>query len=227
MARMAARGATDDLRRTMANGVRQVCLMLIPSAVIMAVLSQPITRLVYQRGEFDAAATHLVATAMVWWSISLPFQGVSLIFSRTFFSLQKPWLTTGLSLGNLFVNAGVAAALYKPFGVAGIVIGTVAGTVVMCVSQGLVLRRDLHGIEGGRILGAAAKMLLASALLAGVCYGVWYGLDAEVGRSLPAQVLSVGAGITLGAGAYAAAAWALGIPETRQIRALLLGRRGR
>jgi putative peptidoglycan lipid II flippase len=227
MARLAARGAIADLRRTMANGVRQVCLLLIPSAVIMAVLAVPITRLVYQRGEFDDQATDLVSTAMVWWSISLPFQGVSLLFSRTFFSLQKPWLTTALSLANLIVNAGVAAALYKPFGVAGIVIGTVTGTVVMCVSQGAVLRRDLGGIEGTRLAGAGARMLVAAALLGAVSYLGWDVLDQALGRSLPAQVASVGVAITAGLTVYAAAAWAMGVEETRQIRALLPGRRGR
>src|SRR5215210_3764813 len=84
LSRLAARGAQDDLRRTMGNGVRQICLMLIPSAVIMAVLAVPITRLVYDRVAFDAPATDLVATAMLWWAISLPFQGVSLLLSRTF-----------------------------------------------------------------------------------------------------------------------------------------------
>ena len=97
----------------MANGVRQIFLLLIPSAVLMAVLAEPITRLVYQRGAFGAHATDLV-TAMVWWSISLPFQGVSLLFSRTFFSLQRPWATTALAGVNLVVNAGLAAALYGP-----------------------------------------------------------------------------------------------------------------
>ncbi len=63
----------------------------------MAVLAEPITRLVYQRGAFGAEATDLTSTAMVWWSISLPFQGVSLLFSRTFFSLQRPWATTALA----------------------------------------------------------------------------------------------------------------------------------
>ena len=55
LSRFAARGARDDLRRTMGNGVRQICLLLIPSAVAMAVLAEPITRLVYQRGAFGAA----------------------------------------------------------------------------------------------------------------------------------------------------------------------------
>ena len=114
LARFAARGAHDDLRRTMANGVRQICLLLIPSAVLMAVLAEPITRLVYQRGAFGAEATDLVAEAMVWWSISLPFQGVSLLFSRTFFSLQRPWATTALAGVNLAVNAVAGRRPLRP-----------------------------------------------------------------------------------------------------------------
>ena len=59
----------------MANGVRQVMmLLLIPSAVVLAILAD-ITRLVYERGVLSDEATDLVATALVWWSISLPFQG--------------------------------------------------------------------------------------------------------------------------------------------------------
>jgi len=226
LARFAARGATEDLRRTMANGVRQICLLLIPSAVLMAVLAEPITRLVYERGEFNAQATELVATALVWWSISLPFQGVSLLFSRTFFSLQRPWATTALAGANMAVNALVALALYKPFGIAGIVVGTVAGTLVMTVAQGWLLRERLGGIEGGPTLAACVRMLAAAALLAGVSYGAWYGLDEVLGRGLPAQAISVGLAILAGAAAYTGAVMVLGIPEARQIRELLPGGRG-
>jgi putative peptidoglycan lipid II flippase len=221
LAKLAARGARDDLRRTMGNGVRQICLLLIPSAAIMAVLAEPITRLVYERGVFDAEATDLVATAMFWWAFSLPFQGVSLLFSRTFFGIQRPWVTTMLAVANLAVNALVALALYAPFGIAGIVIGTVVGTVVMTVSQGWLLRGELGGIEGARTLLAAGQMLAAAAALGAVSYGAWYGLDAALGRSLAGQAIAVGGAIAAGFAVYAAAVWALGIPEGRQIRALL------
>jgi putative peptidoglycan lipid II flippase len=223
LARFAARGAHDDLRRTMANGMRQVCLLLIPSAVLMAVLAHPITRLVYQRGAFNGHATDLVSTAMVWWSLSLPFQGVSLLFSRTFFSLQQPWFTTAVSGANLAVNAVVAAALYKPLGIAGIVLGTVVGTMVMCIAQGAVLRRQLGGVEGKRTALAAARMLVAGAFLAAASYAVWHVLDSGLGNSLPAQVLSVGAAIWAGLLVYGVAVWTMRIPEARQLRALLPG----
>jgi putative peptidoglycan lipid II flippase len=224
LSRFAARGARDDLRRTMANGVRLICLLLIPSAVIMAVLAEPITRLVYERGEFDPAATDLVSEAMLWWALSLPFQGVSLLFSRTFFSLQRPWATTVLAGANLAVNALVALALYSPFGIAGIVIGTVVGTVGMTVAQGLLLRRDLGGIEGGRTLSAGLRVLLAGAALAAVSWGVFAGLDDVAGRSLAGQAVAVGGAIAAGLAAYAAGVWALGVPEARQIRDLVAGR---
>jgi putative peptidoglycan lipid II flippase len=224
LSKMAARGALGDVRRTMANGIRQITLLLVPSAVLMAVLAIPITRLLYQRGEFDPEATSLVSSALVWWSISLPFQGVSLLFSRTFFSLQQPWATTILAFVNLLVNTAVAFALYKPLGIEGIVLGTVAGTLVMTCAQGVLLRRELGGIEARRSFDSLVKILVASAALAAASYGAWYLFDDVLGRSLVAQVVAVGAGIAAGVGVYAAAVWVLRVEEARQIARLL--RRG-
>jgi putative peptidoglycan lipid II flippase len=226
LSKLAARGATADLRATMSNGVRQICLLLVPSAVLMAVLAEPIVRLIYQRGEFGPEATELVSTALVWWSISLPFQGVSLLFSRTFFGLQQPWATTALAVVNMVVNAAVAFALYEPLGIAGIVIGTVAGTLVMTVAQGWILRGELGGIEGAKLVGTLIRMLLAAGALAAVAYGAWYGLDGLLGRSLIAQVVTVGVGVAAGVVAYAAAVWALRVPEAHQVARLIRARRG-
>ena len=224
MSRLAAREARDDLRRTMGNGVRQICLLLIPSAVLMAVLAEPIIRLVYQRGAFGPEATDLTSTALVWWSISLPFQGVSLLFSRTFFSLQRPWATTALAGVNLVVNATLAAALYGPFEIAGIVLGTVVGTVVMCVAQGWLLRRQLGGIEGRKLLSGVIRMLAAAALLGALSYLTWKELDIALGDAFLAQAVSVLGGIAVGSIAYIAAVWALRVPEARQIPRLLVNR---
>ena len=227
LSRFAAREAFDDLRRTMANGMRQICLLLIPSAAIMAVLAEPITRLVYERGAFDPVATDLVAEALFWWAFSLPFQGVSLLLSRTFFSLQRPWATTALAGLNIAVNVLVALALYRPLGVAGIVIGTVVATVGMTVAQALMLRGDLRGVEGRQTLSAAGRMLAATALLSAVSYAAWLGLDAALGRSLGAQAAAVGLAMAAGLVAYGAAVWALRVGEARQIAALVADRLGR
>ena len=97
LARFAARQEWDNLRATMSNGMRQILLLLIPAAAAILVLSVPMTRLIYQRGEFDAAQTHLVAQALFWFAFSLPFNGLYLLLTRTFFSLQRPWVPTAVA----------------------------------------------------------------------------------------------------------------------------------
>ena len=162
LSRMASARNPKGMRRTLGNGIRQINLLLIPSAALLAVLAVPITRLVYQHGHFHDVDTHRVATALFWFAFSLPFAGVNLLLSRTFFALQRPWIPTKLAGINVVVDIIVSLALYKPLGVAGLVIGTVAANVVMA---GLQLRRLRIGFNG-RLEGAQTTMVTARILVA-------------------------------------------------------------
>jgi hypothetical protein len=104
------------------------------------------------------------------------------------------------------------------------VLGTVAGTIVMCVAQGWILRKELAGIEGALLLSTSLRMLAAGALLGAVAYFAWSGLDDLLGRSLAGQAVSVLGAIAAGSVVYAAAVWMLRVPEARQIRHLLVSR---
>jgi putative peptidoglycan lipid II flippase len=225
LARLAARREYDDLRATMANGMRQIVLLLIPAAAAILVLSVPMIQLVYQRGHFTPSDTDLVATALFWFAFSLPFNGLFLLLTRTFFSLQRPWVPTAISGINLAITAAAAAALYSPFGVAGIVAATVIATAASVLAQTIVLRRQLGRLELGRLAWTTLRVVAASAALAGVSYGVWYVLDRALGEGLVGQIISLGAGLGAGALVYAAAITTLRIPEAHQIWRLL--RRGR
>jgi putative peptidoglycan lipid II flippase len=217
MARLAARRDYDDLRATMANGMRQIALLLIPAAAAILVLSEPMVRLVYERGAFHADDTDVVATALFWFAFSLPFNGLFLLLTRTFFSLQRPWVPTAIAALNLVVTALVALALYAPFGVGGIVVGTVVATAASVLAQAIVLRRILGGLELGRFLDTAVRVTISAALLAGVSYLVWYGLDEALGRDLIAQIISLGVALAAGFAVYFAATLALRVPEAAQI----------
>ncbi len=221
LSRFAARRAYGDLRATMANGVRQICLLLIPAAVLSFTLAEPITRLIYEHGAFGPGSTELVSSALVWFSLSLPLNGANLLLTRTFFSFQRPWLPTAMAAINVAVNVAVSAALYAPLGIPGIVVGTLAGNVVMTAGQVYYLRRELRGFEGRRTALAVGRMLIASALLGAVAYLAWRGLDQALGRALYAQVVSVGTGCLAGVAAYAVAVAAMRIPEGRQLWNLL------
>jgi putative peptidoglycan lipid II flippase len=226
LARFANNKEFVNLRATLANGMRQILFVLVPAAVVFLALSDPIIRLVYQRGEFGAADTTLVGTALFWFAFSLPTNGVYLLQTRTFFSLQRPWQATGLAVIDLVVSAAAAAALYKPFGVGGIVAGTGIGTSAAVFAQAYVLRREFGGLELGRLLSTVIRISIACLALAAVSWLVWDALDSALGRSTVAQIISLGTGMILGGLAYVAAAWMLRIAELEQILRLLRRRRG-
>jgi putative peptidoglycan lipid II flippase len=221
LARFAAREEFDDLRRTMANGMRQILLMLIPAAAAILVLAEPMTRLVYERGEFGPAQTDVVAEALFWFAFSLPLNGLFLIFTRTFFSLQRPWVPSVVSGINLAITAIASLALYSPFGVSGIVASTAIATGASVVAYAYVMRGVLHGIEFRRLLWSATRVIAAAALLAAVSYLVWLGLDDALGTSVPAQIVSLGAALAAGSAVYFAAVVALRVPEADQVLRLL------
>jgi hypothetical protein len=72
------------------------------------------------------------------------------------------------------------------------------------------------------------RILVASALMSGLAWLVWKGLEALLGLSLPAELVEVGIAITVACVLYGKTVLLMRIPEARQIEQLVLGRlRGR
>ncbi len=229
LSRQAARRDVGGMRRAVGNGMRQINLLLIPAAGLMMALATPITRLVFQRGHFTAHSTHLVSIALFWFAFSLPFGGVNLLLTRTFFAVQRPWIPTGLAAINMIVDIIVSVGLYRPLGIAGLVIGTAVANIVMTALQVRRLRAGFNGhLEGGLTTMITVRVFVASVILAAVSWGLWKGLENVLGTSLPAQIVSVGGAIAVGLFIYARLVLAMRIPEARQIEVLLMSRlRGR
>jgi len=217
LSRLAARRDIDGLRAMAGEGTRLIALMLMPAAAATLVLAEPLTRVVYERGEFDAGSTAQAAEALFWFAFSLPFAGVNLLLTRTFFSIQRPWTPTVLAAATLGINVVVSLALYGPLGIGGIVIGTAVGTAAMTIGQAWRLRGALGGLELPRTLRATALMFGASIALGAVAYVTWWALDDVVGRSFAGQVVSVGSALAAGTLVYLGIVLVARVPEAQQL----------
>ena len=225
LSRQAARRAPAEMRTTLGNGMRQINLLLIPSAAGMLALATPITSLVFKHGEFNAESLFLTSKALFWFAFSLPFAGLNLLMTRTFFALQRPWLPTQLAMINMAVDIIVSLALYKPLGIAGLVIGTASANIVMA---GLQLRRLRIGFNGrldlDQTIMITARIVVVSALTGGLARLVWDLLHGIVGNSLAGQIFSVGGAVLAGGGFYTWAISHMRVPEWQQIESMLLRR---
>jgi len=219
LSRLATRGDVSGFRDTVALGLGQIGFLLIPASAVGLVLAEPIVRLIYERGAFTPDQTTVVAQALAAFTLGLTFNGTMLMLTRAFFSLQSPWVPTAIALGNLGLNALLDAAFYR-FGTWGIPLATslvnIAGTLALLV----VFRNRIGRMDGRALLSSYWRILVASALAAGAGFGVWYGLDQELGRSLWAQLVTLGAGLLFAIGVYLLLTRLLRVPELRVLLSL-------
>ena len=220
LSRLAARADFDAFRGTVAHGLRQIGFMLIPASFVCAVLAEPMVRLVYERGAFDASQTTVVAGALAAFSAGLAFNGAMLLLNRAFFSLQQNWLPTWIALGSLALNAGFNAIFYR-LGVWGIPLSTAVVNVIGTFALLYALRKRLDGRLGlGETLDGVARITVASVLAAGVGFLAWWAVDGAVGRSTGGQILSLGLGIAAAIDVYLMACLLLKVRETGPLLSL-------
>jgi putative peptidoglycan lipid II flippase len=192
---------------------------LIPASLFSAALAVPITRLVYEHGEFTSADTTVVAQCLAAFSVGLVFNGWMLMLTRGFYALQANWAPTAVAFGSLVLNVVLDIGLYR-VGVWGLPLATALANVV-AVGALLFLMARKTGTESIRATsGSLGRILVASALATGVAAVVWWGLDALVGRSVPGQLVSVGAALLVGTGAYLAACRVVRVRELNALRSL-------
>jgi putative peptidoglycan lipid II flippase len=195
-------GDLTGFRETVSVGLRQIAFLLVPAAVISAVLAEPIVRVLYQRGHFLPNQTPVVATALAAFSAGLVFNGAMLMLNRAFFSLQSNWIPTWIALGNLFLNAVLDYVLGKSVGVWGIPLATAICNVAGAWALIVVLRRRLGGVDFVGVASTTIRVVAASAVVAAVSWAIWHPLDSTLGRSFPAQVVSLGTALAAAVAAY-------------------------
>ncbi|WP_026912586.1 murein biosynthesis integral membrane protein MurJ [Patulibacter minatonensis] len=225
LSRAVARRDDAQLRGLLGNGMAQILVLLVPIGLLFAspVISHDIIETLFQRGKWTDANTDTATTALVWLGISLALNGVSLLLSRTFFALQRPWANTGLAMGSLVANVAVSVALYRPLGIAGIVIGTFVGNVVLVGLQIRLLRKETGGPLGLLpVLRSLLQVLVASVLAVLAATGVvligQIATDALADGAASSIVTMVylGIGIVAGGVVYVGLARDLGLRELEQ-----------
>ncbi|MFN8110002.1 MAG: murein biosynthesis integral membrane protein MurJ [Thermoleophilia bacterium] len=220
IARMVARGDRDGVGDMVSAGIRQIFFMLLPASAFLMVLAVPVTRLLYAHGTWSANDTSLTSKALVTFTIGLVFNGASLLLIRAFFSLQDPWMPTKVAAGGVLINVVLDLVLYIPLGVAGIPLSTSAVSLFSFLALLYALRGRVGRIDTAWLLDGFLRCLAASGMLAVMSWATWRILDDLLGRSLPAQVVTVGAALALGTAGYISAARAFFIPELGQLAQL-------
>ncbi len=194
-----ALGDVAGFRRRMAQGLRSMMAIIIPSTVGILVLAHPLIQLVLAHGSETHAAAATVAATLAMFTLGLPGFCTFLYAVRVFQAMQDTrtaFVLYGVENG---VNVVAGLALVGPLGVRGLALSLSLAYVVAGVTSLYLLHQRLGGI-GTDILAGPLRRVTAASLVMGVVAVVVVNLSAS--QSTAALTLRVGAAIVLGSATY-------------------------
>jgi putative peptidoglycan lipid II flippase len=197
LSRFAAANSSNEFRSTLAQGLRLVLVLIIPSAIGLYVLGYNIVGLLYEHGAFTPADTAAV-TLMLWlYLIGLVFAAIDqpLVFA---FYARKDTLTPALV--GLICNVGIylAVALIPPalYGRPLQVTDLAIANSVQWMSHALIMlfltRLRLGGLGGFGLWSLIGKAVVGSSVMAVIAYVAITALNAVLGDS---SILREGIGV--------------------------------
>lgn len=218
----AARGEFGEMKQTLTRGINTFALALIPAAVALVVLREPVVRLLFERGEFNAQDTVPTALALALYAVGLfPFAAKD-ILNRAFYALQDTLTPVILTAVSVAVNIALDVALVRAVGVGGLALGASLATVLnMALLYGF-LSRKLGGLAIMESLTTFGKVLAAGLVMALVTYfaGDWVGAAVDTGKRT-GQILQIGAAGIAGLAVYIGTIILLRVPELHIVAGMI------
>jgi putative peptidoglycan lipid II flippase len=215
ISRSAALEEMDEFRRTLGGSIRLAFLMTVPSAVGLAVLSEPIIALIYERGHFTSADTDHTAGALAFYAIGLAGYSAIKILAPAFYALGDARAPMVFSIASIAVNFVMNWMLTGILQERGLALATSASALMNFALLYFTLSRRIKGIEGRKTALALAKILLASIAMAAVCWMLNAGIEKAMGHSFFARAINVAASVAAGAGVFYLSAYLLGVEELK------------
>ncbi len=219
-----------SFNRMLLQGVNVMLLMTIPVAVGTLLLAEPMIRVLFQRGEFDAWATEMTAFALGFYAIGFVGIGVREMLIRGFYSLQDT--KTPMENGIYVVSLNVAFNLLfvRFFDHGGLALGTSAASII----GALLLLKELHkkmDLRGGKkmllcgIKSGGASLIMAGAIFisAWVFRTGWFVDGGLYPMPIP-ELLALFLAILLGVLVYFLALTLFKIDEVDLIKNLIMGK---
>jgi len=208
-----AQGHLNEMRFSLASSLRWVLILSIPASIGLMILRHPIIQMLYQRGQFNARSTELVAWALMWYAAGLVGHSLVEILARAFYSLHDT--QTPVLIGILAMSLNVLLSYlfvwifsvlgWMPHG--GLALANTIATAIESVGLVYFMRSRLGGLQGRFVLDGAWKALVAAVIM-GVVLFIW--MDATTERPIWFVVFG---GLLCGAGTFGLCALFLRIGE--------------
>lgn len=215
MSKSASEKNIGELKETLSQSLRTIFFIIIPASIGLMVLAEPIVRLLFERGAFNAEATKLTSRALFYYALGTFAYAGTKIVAAAFYSLQDtrtPLATAAIALS---LNVALNLILMVYMGVGGLALATAISSMVNLTTLLVILRLRLGRLGLKRMFKTVGQTLLASAGMGVVCYLLAYRIFYR------SNFFAVSISITVGVILYFFLAHLLKIEERKPLLAVL------
>jgi putative peptidoglycan lipid II flippase len=219
IARHAAEGKFAAMADDFRKGLRLILMINVPAAAGLALLGEPIVRLIYQHGAFTAQNTADMVPLLTLFVVGLPFFSVVNLTVRAFYAVKDTATPVKIAFVDFTINLALSLLLMRWLGAIGLVLASTIAIIVQTLLLQRALARKLPGMTFAPLWPSVGKVLAATLAMSVVVEAGWRGLEAT-GAGRRVDLVAVAGLIPLGAVVYVAALWALRIEGREELNAL-------
>jgi putative peptidoglycan lipid II flippase len=229
MSHQAAAKDFESLKNTLAFSVRLVAFITVPAALGLMILREPIIRVLFQHGHFDAESTRLSARALLYYSIGLPALASVKLVVPAFYSTgdtKTPVIVASFSLIiNIVLNIVFIQFLYKRVQNGGPALATALACFFDFFALFIIFRLRYGAMGTMEVLRSFSKISLCAGIMGVACwFGNYYTSFTAHSRFL-IQLL-VFSGLIVGATMlYLVLAWIFRCSEIQEVYGIATRRR--
>jgi len=226
MSQQIARGEKEASRKTLSFALRSIFFIILPSSFGLIVLREPILRVLFERGEFDAASTARCAAVLLGYTIGLfAFAGQKIMNSGYYAAhdSKTPMKTSMISLvSNIILNL----ILMVPFKEAGLALATSLSGIFQFAQLIHYYPKKVGEFPLREVTASFLRILLASVVMGFICYWSWELLKVWIpGTGTHVQLVQVFGSILFATVFYLGFCLVCHVPEAKEAWAWFRRRR--
>jgi putative peptidoglycan lipid II flippase len=189
LSRHAARGEFDRVRDDLSLGLRLVIAIGFPASAGLAIVAEPLTRMLFQHGQFTAADAERTAGILLAYGTGVwAYCGIPVLY-RGFYAVGERRIPVILGLSAVALDLTLNLSLVWPLAERGLAASTAISASVQVVCLAWLIQKRVGRLDWLRLAKTAAKALLATGVMSVVCLAAL--------KYLPAGTGTLGEGVSL------------------------------
>jgi putative peptidoglycan lipid II flippase len=220
LARALKAGNDGEAASLQNRSVEFVLFLTLPATAALLVISEPIVRVLYERGAFTADDTVLVSSILAVFGLGLPAFVLIKAFTPGYFAREDTKTPMVFAAISVAINITIALTLFPRMGAPGIAVASVVAGWANALMLLVVLIRRGHWGHDAPLTRRIPRLVLSSALMGAALYGgaVWLSPWLAPSASLLAQTGSLALLCVAGALVYFVLAFATGGADAGMVR---------